>query len=300
MWCAPWTHSGVEPLKRFTETSKWRDPWFSELSSPAKLLWLYLCDICDNAGVIDLSLRIASFDIGATVNEKHLAELKDRVQRLPSGKLWIPKFVGFQYGILTPSAGIHRNVIALLKKHGITYPIGIPYEWVQEKEKEKVPVKVQVQEGESAERGRVLLWNERDTEDQWETAKRWLSDWTKSGADYTELETRGAFLALQASGWMWGRNPVTDPRAAIERQIQTDRERKQRNGNSQPNNGTSARNLTGAQQRQVGQCQPKHDPAELADLLAKREAKRTRDYLAEKAARAGQPPAENSGNGGQG
>lgn len=65
---------------------------------------------------------------------------------------------------------------------------------------------------------------------EWEKAKSWWEDWKKNGADYTEFETRGAFLALQANGWMWGRNPVTDPRAALERQIQTDRERKSHGG----------------------------------------------------------------------
>jgi hypothetical protein len=54
---------------------------------------------------------------------------------------------------------------------------------------------------------------------------KWLAQWKKNGADYTEAETRSAFLALAASGWMWGRNPVTDYRAALERQIQTDRQR---------------------------------------------------------------------------
>lgn len=64
-------------------------------------------------------------------------------------------------------------------------------------------------------------------------ALRWLADWRKNGADYTEAETKGALLALQASGWRWGRNPVFDRRAALERQIQTDRDRKH-NGNSTP------------------------------------------------------------------
>lgn len=60
----------------------------------------------------------------------------------------------------------------------------------------------------------------------------WLSQWKTSGADYTEEEAKSAYLAMQASGWMWGKNPVHDPRAAIERQIQTDRKNNtSRNGN---------------------------------------------------------------------
>jgi hypothetical protein len=58
-----------------------------------------------------------------------------------------------------------------------------------------------------------------------EMAEKWLDDWKKSGADYTMAEMESAFLALSANGWMWGKNPVVDFRAALERQIQTDRQR---------------------------------------------------------------------------
>lgn len=33
-------------------------------------------------------------------------------------------------------------------------------------------------------------------------------------------------MAFQANGWMWGKNAVVDWRAAIERQIHTDRDKK--------------------------------------------------------------------------
>lgn len=68
-----------------------------------------------------------------------------------------------------------------------------------------------------------------------ENAKTWLADWIKNGATYTFLEMDSAFNALAASGWIWGRNPVTDFRAALERQIQTDRDRKPKKAAS--NNG---------------------------------------------------------------
>lgn len=60
----------------------------------------------------------------------------------------------------------------------------------------------------------------------WEDCKQWLSLAHSCGADYTQAETKAAFLALQANGWMWGKNPVADWRAALERQIGTDRDRK--------------------------------------------------------------------------
>lgn len=64
---------------------------------------------------------------------------------------------------------------------------------------------------------------EGDFRPEWEHVQAWLDKCTKMGSDYTSAEAHSAFLALQANGWMWGRNPVQDWRAAIERQIQTDR-----------------------------------------------------------------------------
>ncbi len=109
-------------MKRFTETGKWRDPWYRKLSSRAKLLWGWLTDNCDNAGVIDLDLESASFDIGETIEPNHVAELESRLERLKSGKYWIVKFIPFQYGKLSPNCTPHIRVIELLQAHGIDYP----------------------------------------------------------------------------------------------------------------------------------------------------------------------------------
>lgn len=68
-----------------------------------------------------------------------------------------------------------------------------------------------------------------------EDAYRWQETSNKQGSDYTREEVHSAFNAFEANGWMFGRNPVVDPRAAIERQIQTDRERKKPNAINQSN-----------------------------------------------------------------
>lgn len=89
-----------------------------------------------------------------------------------------------------------------------------------------------IKQRESRERRNTFsIEGEKNAQDpEWDSVKKWWEDSKKNGSDYTEYETRGAFLALQANGWMWGRNPVTDWRSAIERQIQTDRERNKAKG----------------------------------------------------------------------
>ena len=51
-------------MKRFTETNKWEDPWFRKLKPEMKLLWSWLLDSCDNAGIIDADIELAAFQIG--------------------------------------------------------------------------------------------------------------------------------------------------------------------------------------------------------------------------------------------
>lgn len=53
----------------------------------------------------------------------------------------------------------------------------------------------------------------------------WQTESNRLGSDYTAAETRKAFLALQANGFKWAQ---ADWRAGLERQIQLDRERRDR------------------------------------------------------------------------
>lgn len=110
--------------KRFTETNKWNDAWYRRLPCAAKLLWLWLCDNCDHAGVISPDLDLASFQIGEPVDESTVELLGDRLGRLKNGKLHIRKFVIFQYGKLSALCKPHVPVFAALEKHGLD-PNGI-------------------------------------------------------------------------------------------------------------------------------------------------------------------------------
>jgi hypothetical protein len=105
--------------KRFTETTKWDDPWFRKLQPCEKLLWLWLLDRCDAAGVIDPDLDLAAFQIGYGYPMDTLSVFGDRVVTLANGKQFIPKFIGYQYGRLSPDCKPHNQVFAALEKNGI-------------------------------------------------------------------------------------------------------------------------------------------------------------------------------------
>lgn len=137
--------------KRFTATEKWNDKWFRQLPAKYKLLWVYLLDNCDNAGIIEIDLEPAEFYIKAKFDT---AEIKtvfgDRICELNGGsnKWFIPKFVSFQYNVLNPDVKAHKSVIDKLNKYNLlnedyTLKQDLPnsYLTVKDKDKDMVIVK---------------------------------------------------------------------------------------------------------------------------------------------------------------
>ena len=106
-------------MKRFTETLKWDDPWFRKLPPQQKLLWGWLLDRCDHAGVIEPDLDLAGFQIGYEYPMDSLSVFGDRVVKLSGEKFFIPKFIEFQYGNLSEDCRAHGPVFASLRKHGL-------------------------------------------------------------------------------------------------------------------------------------------------------------------------------------
>jgi hypothetical protein len=106
--------------KRFTATEKWSDPWFRSLSPTAKLLWFWILDNCDHAGIIEPDLDLARFQIGASDDlQRAFEELGSRLE-LVGKKYFVRKFVAFQYGDqLNPANTAHRGVIRRLESAGL-------------------------------------------------------------------------------------------------------------------------------------------------------------------------------------
>ncbi len=106
-------------MKRFTETQKWSDPWFRTLKPETKLLWQWILDNCDHAGIIEPDMELASFQIGYAMGMDTLSLLGDRIKRLDDKKWMVVKFIAFQYGVLSEDCKGHNPVFASLKKHGV-------------------------------------------------------------------------------------------------------------------------------------------------------------------------------------
>jgi hypothetical protein len=138
--------------KRFTETEKWRDPWFCELSNNMKLFWIYLLDNCNMAGIWEPNWPLVEFQLHLNLAELELKEVYDRIIFTESKKWHIPKFILFQYGELNPSNRMHQAVILRLEKEGLNKKLLSPLEGAKDKDKDKDKEKNKVKEEGSGEK----------------------------------------------------------------------------------------------------------------------------------------------------
>ncbi len=124
--------------KRFTDTSKWDKASFDGLTGKMKLVWIYLCDKCDHAGIWDINYRQMNFHLGMETAEWELKEcFGDKLIFLSPTKIFIPAFVEFQYGELNPDNRAHLSVINRLKKEGAYKVLGSSLQGAKDKDKEK-------------------------------------------------------------------------------------------------------------------------------------------------------------------
>lgn len=110
--------------KRFTDTEIWKEDWFIALSKNHKLLWGFVKDNCDHAGIWRPNSTTFDRLVGAKVNlDEFLAAVnadKERIRVLEGGRWYLSGFVEFQYGgRLNPKNHMHQSVITILQGAGI-------------------------------------------------------------------------------------------------------------------------------------------------------------------------------------
>ena len=128
--------------KRFTDSEKWKKPFIKKLPMQYKLLWFYLLDDCNHAGVWQVDLEIASLRIGYKLNLKDsITALNDKIKVFDNGEKWFIKdFIEFQYGELNEKNRAHKSVISVLTKYNLlslNKPLISPLQGAKDKDKDK-------------------------------------------------------------------------------------------------------------------------------------------------------------------
>lgn len=125
--------------KRFTDTDKWRKGFVRSLDAPYKLLWLYILDECDHAGIWHVELDVANVRLGSSISsEDALSVFGERVVSFDDGEKWfIPDFISFQYGNLSENNRMHQSVIRQLDRYGLSKGHASPFQGAKDKDKDK-------------------------------------------------------------------------------------------------------------------------------------------------------------------
>ncbi len=184
-----------------TDTDKWKKRFVRELSPQHKLLWFYILDDCNHAGIWDIDLEVASIRIGCELNDCNTwlgSVFGDKIVVFDKGeKVFIPDFIDFQYGELNPNSNVHKSVIQLLERYNLmgylkgsqTLPEGV-------KDKDIVIVK------EKAKSKRFVKPNVED-----------IIDYCNERNNYVDAQKFYDYYS--SNGWKVGKNPMKDWKAAV-------------------------------------------------------------------------------------
>ena len=94
-----WVFYFKEMAKRFTDTEKWEDEWFTDLSNDYKVIWFYLLDTCDNAGIWKKNIKKLNYLCNTDISTDDLLKVfGKRITILADEKWFINKFCVVQYG----------------------------------------------------------------------------------------------------------------------------------------------------------------------------------------------------------
>ena len=93
-----------------------------------KLVWCYLSDEVNHAGIWEVDIASLEFFLGIKTSEEEILENFNRkIIPIKKHKWFIPKFLEFQYkGKMSYNNNCHRSAIEILKKHNL-------YDYVKDK-----------------------------------------------------------------------------------------------------------------------------------------------------------------------
>lgn len=139
--------------KRFTDTDKWKDEWYTELPNDYKVIWQYLLDTCDNAGIYKRNIKLLNYYCNTNVSADDILNVfKDRVSPISDDKWIINKFCVFQYGndfLQSKNKAVVSAINKLIENKlydNSTNTILIPYPYSIDTPKEQEQDKSQEQE----------------------------------------------------------------------------------------------------------------------------------------------------------
>lgn len=194
--------------KRYTDAEKWCKNWFTNLDNNTKLLWIFICDHCDHAGLLDVNYKLFTFLLGFPINKETINILGDKIIWLEEDKLFIPGFVDFQYGKLDENNRVHKSVLNKLDPYKTLIR---PFKGYKDKDKDKYKDK----EKEKSKFDFDFIWNKYPVKDGKKEALKHFNASVLSNDDYQAINkaldnylvhTKGKELKYIKNGSTWFNN----------------------------------------------------------------------------------------------
>ena len=127
--------------KRLTDTEKWNDDWYISLSNDYRIVWQWLLDNCNHAGICKRSIRLLNLMCNTSISEEDLIKIMEGRIIIKENNWFIPKFLKFQYTSLHSNRPVIISVVKELEKNGLFLMIpesfGNDYLIIKDKSKDK-------------------------------------------------------------------------------------------------------------------------------------------------------------------
>ena len=109
------------PVK-FTNAKKWDDVWFSQLSMKEKVMFLYLCDMCDIAGFLEINKTLVSLQTGIQNVDETINSLSKSIV-YNDGYIWIKTYIKHQKNLpINLKNGAHKSIIRSIEEQIKRFP----------------------------------------------------------------------------------------------------------------------------------------------------------------------------------
>lgn len=105
---------GYFMAKRLSDTEKWNNEKFRKLSLKHKCLFFYLWERSNIAGVWEIDLELASFQIGAKITIDDIKEVYKDAVEFRGNKLRVVPLVDFTWGVLKTTNNVQNSVLKQL------------------------------------------------------------------------------------------------------------------------------------------------------------------------------------------
>ena len=107
---------------KFTNSNKWDDVWFSQLTLEQKVMFIYLCDTCDIAGFLEVNDRITTLRTGIEDVRGTISSLSKSIV-YNDGYIWIIKYLKHQRNLpITPKNNAHKAILKSFEEHIDRFP----------------------------------------------------------------------------------------------------------------------------------------------------------------------------------